>query len=283
MVYATRGGFRIVPPRLESETFGRDRFVLRACAYRQRTESGAPDHCRLSSTQSGRIGVYHLRVDGMAPAQRETEESRVRGVAAEVAAADASRSARVARHQTTRRSSPPGHRSAQRSPVTLARTIARLPACTHPVNRRSRRPPSFPAVYSALPSTGISGPLWRTTALLGIHSVAGRAGLPAIHQCRLEDGAARYLDRMERPGTPGQPSPNYQQRTLPDPAMGRSAAFGQSHSVFSSPSNRQLFRIFSMAQRGRKIALRRSPSSQCAWVFEESTRPTRGDITSKLE
>src|ERR1035438_6886658 len=32
---------------------GRDRVVLRACAYRQRTKSGAPDHRRFSSTQSG--------------------------------------------------------------------------------------------------------------------------------------------------------------------------------------------------------------------------------------
>src|SRR5260370_32299670 len=41
---------------LESGTFGRDRFVLRARAHRQRTASGAPDHRRFSSTQSGRVG-----------------------------------------------------------------------------------------------------------------------------------------------------------------------------------------------------------------------------------
>src|ERR1700733_10360309 len=124
MFYSTSGGLRMTPPLLESGTFGRDRFVLRARAHRQRTESGAPDHYRFSSTQSGRVGLYHLRVDGMAPAQRETERTRVRGVAAEVAAPGSSRSARVARHQTTRRSSPPGHRSAQCSPAALARTIA---------------------------------------------------------------------------------------------------------------------------------------------------------------
>ena len=33
--------------------------------------------------------------------------------------------------------------------------------------------------------------LRRATALPGTHSVSGRAGLPAVHQCRLEDGAAR--------------------------------------------------------------------------------------------
>src|ERR1035438_2466282 len=45
--------WRRLPPLLESGTFGRDRFVLRARAHRQRTESGAPDHRRFSSTQSG--------------------------------------------------------------------------------------------------------------------------------------------------------------------------------------------------------------------------------------
>src|ERR1035441_2880815 len=99
---------------LESETFGRDRFVLRARAHRRRTESGETDHCRFSATQSGGVGLYHLRVIGMASAEREIEKSRVRGVAAEgVAAAGSSRFAGVARHQTTRSSSPPGHRSAE--------------------------------------------------------------------------------------------------------------------------------------------------------------------------
>src|ERR1035438_4211917 len=106
MSYSTAGGLRMTPPLLESGTFGKDRFVLRARAHRQRTESGAPDHCRFSSTQSGRVGLYHLRVDGMAPAQRETEKPRVRGVAAKVAAPGSSCSAGVASHQATRCSSP---------------------------------------------------------------------------------------------------------------------------------------------------------------------------------
>src|ERR1039457_6220321 len=172
----------------------------------------------------------------MASAERETEESRVRGVAAEVAAAGSSRFAGVARHQTTRSSSPSGQRSAERAPTPRTRATGRLPAAALAVDRRSSRPPPVSAIYSALPSAGVSSSLRRATALPGICCLPGRAGLPAVHQCRLEDGAARHLDRMERPGAAGQPSPRRQQRTLPDPALGRSAAFGQSHSVFSSPS-----------------------------------------------
>src|ERR1035438_5799601 len=172
----------------------------------------------------------------MASAQREAEKSGVRGVAAEVAAAGPSRLAGVASPQTARSSSPPGHRSAECSPTTLTRTVGRLPASALAVDRRSRRPPPVPAVYSALPSSGVSGSLRRTTALPGTHSVSGRAGLPAVHQCRLEDGAARHLDRMERPGASGQPSPRRQQRTLPDPALGRGASLGQPHSVFGRSS-----------------------------------------------
>src|ERR1035438_4102909 len=64
----------------------------------------------------------------MASAEREAEKSGVRGVAAQVAAADPSQLAGVAGDQTTRRSSPSGQRSAERSPTTLTRTSGRLPA-----------------------------------------------------------------------------------------------------------------------------------------------------------
>src|SRR5215467_6591156 len=93
-------------PLLERETFGGSRFVLRARAYRQRTESGAPDYCRFPSAQSGRVGPYHLRMAGLASAQRKAEEPGVRGVVAEVARAQLpAKFAGVAGHQATRRSS----------------------------------------------------------------------------------------------------------------------------------------------------------------------------------
>src|SRR5271166_4169956 len=157
----------------------------------------------------------------MASAERETEKSGVRGVAAKVAAADPSQLAGVAGDQTTRRSSPSGQRSAERSPTALTRTNGRLPAPAFAVDRRSGRPPPVSAIPATLPSAGVSGPLWRTTALPGTRSVRRRAGLPAVHQRRLEDGAARYLDRMERPGAPGQPVPRGEQRALSDSAVGR--------------------------------------------------------------
>src|ERR1035438_9955787 len=99
----------------------------------------------------------------MASAEREAEKSGVRGVAGQVEAADPSQLAGVAGDQTTRRSSPSGQRSAERSPTPLTRTSGRLPAPAFAVNRRSRRPPLVAAIPAALPSAGVSGPLWRTT------------------------------------------------------------------------------------------------------------------------
>src|ERR1035441_6469816 len=116
----------------------------------------------------------------MASAERETEESRVRGVAAEVAAAGSSRFAGVARHQTTRSSSPSGQRSAERAPTPRTRATGRLPAAALAVDRRSSRPPPVSAIYSALPSAGVSSSLRRTTALPGARCLPGRAGLPAV-------------------------------------------------------------------------------------------------------
>src|SRR5260370_18334570 len=65
---------------LESGTFGRDRFVLRARAHRQRTESVAPDHRRFSSTQSGRVGLYDLRALRMAAPDPTAQKPCLRAV-----------------------------------------------------------------------------------------------------------------------------------------------------------------------------------------------------------
>jgi hypothetical protein len=55
-------------------------------------------------------------------------------------------------------------------PNHLTRSIGRLPAAAFAVDRRSRRPPPVSAISSALPSAGVSGSLWCTTALPGTRS-----------------------------------------------------------------------------------------------------------------
>src|ERR1039457_4947409 len=106
MVYSTVDGSSCRPPSQASNPFGEDRFVLRACADRQRTESGSPDHCRFPLPQSGRVSSHHLRVVGVAPAEWEAEEPRVRGVVAEMAGAQQPAAfAGVASHQATGRTS----------------------------------------------------------------------------------------------------------------------------------------------------------------------------------
>ena len=60
MVYSTVDGSSCSPPSQASNPFGEDRFVLRACADRQRTESGSPDHCRFPLPQSGRVSSHQV-------------------------------------------------------------------------------------------------------------------------------------------------------------------------------------------------------------------------------
>jgi len=105
----------------------------------------------------------------------------------------------------------------RRSRPTSARTAALLPPSR--ISPRSgflRSSPVSPA-SATLSLPRLAHPLRRPAPLLGPlpATALSSAGLPALHQRRLEDGSPRRLDRLDGYCSPSQPSPGNQSQPLP--------------------------------------------------------------------
>jgi len=173
----------------------RDRFVLRACAYRQRTESGSPDHCRFPRLSQAELAHTICELLEWRRPEWEAEEPRVRRVVAEMQEHNSCRVCRSLRsHQA--RGAHRFHCDSQSDPQpSLHGGLAdyqplRLQLIEDLAGRRL-----FQQIYPALPSAGLRVPR-RTTAVSGAPAaLRHRSCWPACClQCRLENGAARRLD-----------------------------------------------------------------------------------------
>src|SRR5579863_5399388 len=115
----------------------------------------------------------------------------------------------------------------------------RLPSRPTAVARQQRRPPFVSAVYSALPLSRLQGALRRTTTLFrSLPTTAlSAAGLLAVHQRRLEDGASGFVHRLEPSSPSSESAVGSQPQPLSDSALGPSAEPGQPYPLAGGTAN----------------------------------------------
>src|SRR6266704_3201458 len=225
----------------------------RSVVLRQGVDSGGTrpdpaDHAGLLQAESDRAVSYGLRIAGVAQTQRRVEEpgvlllpsglartwmaSLVIGTAQETASA----------YDSARRT--------ERCAESCYRPDRRLPPGSTAVARQQRRPPSVSPVYPPLSLSRLQGALRRAPALFCPFpaTAPSLAGVFAVHQLCLEDGAARCLHRLESSRAPGEPAEGGQPQPLSDPALGAGAELGQSYPLpGSAPTAARLVRRLSRA------------------------------------